>query len=188
MANSKRRCRECRKYLPAESGVIINGGFYCSMDHALYYANANKGKQIARAKNQKHKEKKEKVKTLSKWKSDAQFWFNKFIRLRDSGRPCCSCDKPDNGKHQRHASHYRSVGACSSLRYHEENVWASCSVCNNHLSGNLAEYRIRLIRLLGVEKVEWLESQPKAYKWTVDELKEIISKYKAKCRELESEL
>ena len=71
------------------------------------------------------------------------------------------------------------------MRYHEENVWASCSVCNNHLSGNLAEYRIRLIKKLGIEKVEWIESQPKSRKWTVQELKEIIATYKAKCKELE---
>lgn len=193
MANSKRKCGFCGGRKPAESMLIKGAQAFCDVNHWIENQVKNKdrlikkGREIqAKEERKETKRKKEAVKTLSEWKKDAQFWFNKFIRLRDKGKPCCSCHKPDNGQHQRHASHYRSVGACSSMRYHEENVWASCSVCNNYLSGNLAEYRIRLIKNLGIEKVEWIESQPKSYKWTVDELKEIIKTYKAKCKQLDS--
>ena len=191
MANSKRKCAHCGDRKLANSMHIHGAQAFCNKEHFIEYATSQskrlikKGDAIRRKESNKaHRKAKEKVKTLSEWKKDAQFWFNKFIRLRDAGKPCVSCDKPDNGEHQRHASHYRSVGACSSMRYHEENVWASCSVCNNHLSGNLAEYRIRLIKKLGLERVEWIESQPKSYKWTVEELKELIATYKEKVKPL----
>lgn len=118
----------------------------------------------------------------------AQANFNRFIRLRDKGNPCISCGKPDDGTHQRHASHYRSVGACSSLRFNEINVWASCSVCNNHLSGNIGEYRKALIRKIGIDKVEWIESQPKQLKMTIGEVIAIKVKYAKLASDMEKNI
>ncbi len=51
-------------------------------------------------------------------------------------------------------------------------------------SGNIAEYRIRLIKKIGLDKVEWLEGPHEPAKYTIDDLKELIVKYKAKCKEL----
>lgn len=103
--------------------------------------------------------------------------FNAWIRFRDSGKPCVSCDKPDSGTHQRHASHFRSVGACAELRFNSLNVHTSCSVCNNHLSGNIAGYRPRLIDKIGIELVEWLEGPHEPNKYTCDQLREIRAYY-----------
>jgi len=114
----------------------------------------------------------------------AQSACNSYIRARDKGNPCISCDKPDNGSHQRHASHFRSVGACSSLRFNEKNIYASCQQCNTTKSGNLIEYRIRLVKKVGAEEVEWLESHNTITRYSIDELKEIEQKYKRKLKEL----
>lgn len=103
--------------------------------------------------------------------------FNAWIRFRDSGKPCVSCDKSDSGTHQRHASHFRSVGACAELRFSSLNVHTSCSVCNNHLSGNIAGYRPRLIDKIGIELVEWLEGPHDPNKYTCDQLREIRAYY-----------
>jgi 5-methylcytosine-specific restriction endonuclease McrA len=111
------------------------------------------------------KTRKDKIKTKTEWLTEAQAAVNAYVRIRDRGKPCVSCGKPDNGTHQRHASHYRSVGACSSLRFNLKNVYASCQQCNTSKSGNLLEYRIRLKKRYGESLVEWLESQnePKRY-------------------------
>jgi 5-methylcytosine-specific restriction endonuclease McrA len=111
------------------------------------------------------KSRKDKIKTKTEWLTEAQAAVNAYVRIRDRGKPCVSCGKPDNGTHQRHASHYRSVGACSSLRFNLKNVYASCQQCNTSKSGNLLEYRIRLKARYGESLVEWLESQnePKRY-------------------------
>lgn len=52
-------------------------------------------------------------------------------------------------------------------------------------SGNVVEYRINLVKRIGVERVEALENNNEPHKWTVDEAKEIIKTYKAKIKELE---
>jgi 5-methylcytosine-specific restriction endonuclease McrA len=114
---------------------------------------------------QETKTRRDKIKTKTEWLTEAQAAVNAYVRIRDRGKPCVSCGKPDNGTHQRHASHYRSVGACSSLRFNLKNVYASCQQCNTSKSGNLLEYRIRLKASYGESLVEWLESQnePKRY-------------------------
>jgi 5-methylcytosine-specific restriction endonuclease McrA len=104
------------------------------------------------------------------------------VRIRDRGKPCVSCGKPDNGTHQRHASHYRSVGACSSLRFNLKNVYASCQQCNTSKSGNLLEYRIRLKARYGESLVEWLESQNEPKRFEIEYLKRLKTLFNKKTR------
>jgi hypothetical protein len=53
------------------------------------------------------------------------------------------------------------------------------------LSGNLIQYRKRLIVKIGIEKVEWLEEfGNREKKWSKDELKLLIKQYKEKINEL----
>jgi hypothetical protein len=122
------------------------------------------------------------LKSKSEWIKEAQQAFNEFIRWRDKGKPCISCDKMDDGTHQRHASHYRSVGACTSLRFNTFNVHASCMQCNSILSGNLIEYRIRLKFKLGDERVDWLESQNGIARYDIDYAKRVKRIFKKRTR------
>ncbi len=113
--------------------------------------------------------------------------FNTFIRLRDKNDPCISCDQsPYQG--QRHASHYRSVKACSVLRFNEANVHASCAQCNCMKSGNITEYRIRLVKKIGSTKVDWLECQNEPRKYSCEELIELRAHYAKKIREMNDEI
>ena len=116
----------------------------------------------------------------------AQSTFNKFIRLRDAKEPCISCGYISDGKTSRqwHASHYRPSGQNSAIRFNEDNVHKACSICNNHLSGNLIAYRVSLIEKIGIDKVEWLESSKHSHKWTIDELQEIIKTYREKIKNI----
>jgi hypothetical protein len=55
------------------------------------------------------------------------------------------------------------------------------------LSGNQIEYRKALIDKIGIKQIEWLENNGnKEKKWTKDELKELMQKYKLKCKQLEN--
>jgi len=116
---------------------------------------------------------KEKLKTRSEYAQEAQQAVNKYVRIRDRGKPCCSCDKPDDGSHQRHASHYRSTKAASCIRFNLWNIHASCQQCNTALSGNVLEYRIRLIKKIGLARVEWLESQNGIVRYSEEYLKRL---------------
>ena len=64
------------------------------------------------------------------------------------------------------------------LRYDLTN--ATCINSNNYKSGNLVAYRENLIKKIGIEEVERLETEKPVKKWTAEELQDIINTYKAK--------
>jgi hypothetical protein len=117
-------------------------------------------------------------------KNKAQFWFNRFIRLRDQNDPCISC-----GRYTGHdAGHYYSAGHYSGLRFNEINVNLQCVHCNKFLHSNAIEYRKGLIRKYGIEAVENLDMLSKINRVAKDDkylFIEIIETYKIKCKELE---
>lgn len=124
----------------------------------------------------------EKIKSRSDWMREAQTAFNAWIRARDEGKPCISCGRHHAG--QIHAGHYRTRKAAPELRFHPDNVHAQCQPCNMHLSGNIIEYRIRLIERIGVGRVEWLEGPHAPARYTIDELREIKQGFATWAREL----
>jgi len=115
----------------------------------------------------------------------AQTLFNRYIRCRDDGDACISCNRLHDG--QFHAGHYRSVGANPELRFNERNCHLQCAPCNNHLSGNIVDYRMGLVRKLGVQEVEYLEGEHERPKLSITDIKAIQEKYKVKIKELEAE-
>lgn len=118
------------------------------------------------------------LKSLKDHLKDAQFEFNAFIRERDKALPCISCGRFHQG--QNHAGHYRSVGAAPQLRFNEDNVHLQCSPCNNHKSGNVVEYRINLVKRIGVDRVEALENNNAPALLTIPDAKRIKEEYRRK--------
>ena len=122
---------------------------------------------------------------------EAQQAFNWFIRERDHGKTCISCggkQKQNNYRgHYVDCGHYRSVGSAPHLRFVEDNAHGQCVRCNRDLSGNVVEYRHRLIARIGKKRVEAIESDNKERKYSRDELKEIAKEYRKKARELKKQ-
>ena len=143
-------------------------------------------KREAKEDRKRIKELKEKLKTVKDYSKDAQKVFNTFIRLRDEGKRCISCDQfLNSSKAKFDAGHYYSQGGHSSVRYDENNVFGQCVECNRYLHGNLIKYGDRLKKLIGEEKYNELKDKAyKTKKWTIDELKEIIQVYKQKVKDL----
>lgn len=142
---------------------------------------------INEVKEKNWKRKKAKLKmdlmTLSDHVKLAQTVFNKFIRLRDKLSPCISCQKKPL---KENAGHFYNANNHWSVRFDERNVHLQCEHCNTYLSGNLIYYRENLLRKIGIEEFENLSVEAtKTRKFTIDELKEIISTYKKKIKELE---
>ena len=183
-----RKCKLCRKEIKTASKCtdIVEKKGYCSVKCLAEHTAEKRIKAQERKERKAMQEAKEKLKSRSDYAKEAQTAFNAYIRERDKGLPCVSCDKPDDGTHQRHASHYRSRGACPELSYEPLNVHASCAQCNNIKSGNIVEYRLRLVKRIGEEKLEWLEGPHEPKKYTIDELKQIKAEYKSKLKALKS--
>ena len=112
-----------------------------------------------------------KIKPRAQWLAECQAIVNKMARLRDVHRGCVSCDRPASWNGQWHASHLRSVGAASAVRFHLWNINKSCSICNNHLSGNIGSYLPRLRERIGNEKVDWLYQQNKVVRHDINYLR-----------------
>jgi len=182
-----RKCQVCEREMEpaAKCTTMICKKRLCSIDCAAAWGKQQAVTQRERQSKAEHKKARERIKTRQKWLSEAQAAVNAYVRERDKGKPCISCGKPDNGQHQRHASHYRSVKACSILRFNCGNIHTSCATCNTMLSGNLLEYRIRLVQQKGAEFVEWLESQNDIKRYEIDELKDIKEDYKQKLKLLQ---
>ena len=113
----------------------------------------------------------------------AQAAFNAFIRFRDDALCCISCGRFHTGQY--HAGHYRSRGAHPELRFEELNCHKQCAPCNNHLSGNISNYRPALIGKIGQDKVDWIEGPHELKKYTCAELNEIELLYKQKLKDLQ---
>jgi len=112
----------------------------------------------------------------------AQQVFNKYIRLRDAGNNCISCNKKPL---KENAGHFYNANNHWSVRFNEANVHLQCEHCNTYLSGNLLNYRENLLKKIGITEFELLSVEAmKTRKFTKDELKEIIATYKKKIKEM----
>lgn len=179
-----KRCRfsGCRKpFVPFNSLDKC-----CSRSCAIAYAKEAKPAQLAadwkRAVAVERREDREKLKTRRDYEKEAQRAFNAWIRWRDRFEGCISCHMPAGYRGQWQASHYRSTGAAPELRFDEENVHKSCAQCNGVKSGNVVEYRIRLLAKIGPEAVERLEGPHAPKKYAADDLKAIRKEYSAHLR------
>ena len=142
---------------------------------------------VQETKEKTWKKKKAKLKmdlmTIQDYIKIAQQVFNKYIRLRDKGQNCISCGKKPL---KQNAGHFYNANNHWSVRFNELNVHLQCEHCNTYLSGNLINYRENLLKKIGIEDFELLSSEAnKTRKFTVNELKEIISTYKQKIKEIE---
>lgn len=179
---AKPKCK-CGCGLPAT--LKIQMANYASVECAYKRARQLQDKAKAekeRKARQEHRQRKEAVKTRSEWLKQAQTVFNQYIRLRDKDLPCISCQRYHQGQY--HAGHYLTVGARPELRFNPLNVWRQCSACNLHLSGNLINYRINLIKKIGLTEVEKLEGPHEPLKLSIDDIKALIAEYRAKVKEL----
>lgn len=175
------KCKNCKKTTNQKYGL----NYLCSPECGYAYARAIQSKKASKDASEQRKRDRERLKQLktrSEWLRDAQAVFNKFIRLRDAQKNCISCERKLGAKFD--AGHYKSVGAHPELRFSEVNTNGQCVFCNQHLSGNLINYRAGLIRRIGLAEVERLEGTQLPLKLTIPEIQELIKTYKQKCKEL----
>jgi hypothetical protein len=182
------RCRlkSCRKYGKPESMLKVPIGAFCNIEHAFQWAqeNAAKARQKAKAK-AKQQAKAHKQNDRQRQLELTQAAVNKLCLLLDKGLPCISCGRPDGGPRKRNASHFKSRGSNSFLRFDLANIHASCVVCNLYQSGNIEGYRSGLAQRHGSAMVDYLDSAPRVKDWTPQELIQLRRGIAAECRRLE---
>lgn len=157
----------------------------CSWPHGIEYAkNAlkKKDKETQKEWKKEKKKRKEKLKTRTDHLNELQVLFNRFVRLRDAGKPCISCNGKLGPKYD--CGHYYSVGAYPELRLHEYNAHGQCVACNQHKHGNLIAYGENLPKRIGMQAMaELIELVGTSLKLTLPEIIEKKEYYKTKIKQ-----
>lgn len=184
-------CRVCKqKFQPTRPMQPTCAEIECMVAYGKQAAEKKKAKNLEQQGRQMRKqirERKEKLKTRSDYIKEAQIAFNRFIRLRDQAKPCICCgatlttDAVGGGFD---CGHYRSVGSAPHLRYNEDNAHGQTKKCNRYGAGRAVDYRLGLIKRIGLARVEALEADQSVKKYTIDDLKTIKAFYVAKLKEI----
>ena len=171
------RCKNCKeKFKPARFNMK-----YCLKDVCVrVFVEEVKNKTWKKTKLKMQQD----LETIQDYVKMAQIIFNKYIRLRDKGQLCISCQKKPL---KENAGHFFNANNHWNVRFDERNVHLQCEHCNTYLHGSLIEYQRNLIHKIGIESYHELEADArKTRKFTKDELKEIIAIYKKKIKEIEN--
>lgn len=172
-----RRCKICRAPFVPRSMMHKVCGPDCAAEHAQRERTARQRKES--------REKRESLKTLAQLAKEAEQYVNRYARLRDANEGCVSCDRPASWDGQWHASHFKSVGANSALRFHLWNIHKACSICNAHLSGNIGEYTRRLPGRIGQERFDFIQSHDRVRRYSREYLMRLKDVAKRACKRLE---
>lgn len=169
------------KFEPKNEGQVVDT-FQCGIEYAKQLRE-KKEKEEGKTRRRKLKVMKREIMTLSDHKKELQVLVNKFVNLRDRGKPCISCDTPDIGL-KRDASHFWSQGGNPSVRFDLDNIHSACVRCNRDLHGNLLEYRPRLIKKIGIKRFTELEENRTLFrKFTISEIEALKEVFKLRLKE-----
>ena len=178
-----RKCKTCiKKFEPRGSTLEV----CCSIPCAILYARTRAGeKHKTKARRAEVREYRQQTKTRGQLTKEAQIAFNRYIRARDERQPCISCGVYAlNQVNYFDAGHYRSLGSCPELRFEPMNCHKQCKKCNQHLSGNIVEYRAGLKDRIGIHSITWLEGPHEAKHYSSHQLIEIRKVYRIMENEL----
>lgn len=124
------------------------------------------------------------------WIAKAKEAMHAYIRARDEGKQCISCDtilrKIGRLGGDYDAGHFRSVGSAKHMEFVENNIHGQCKRCNDYLAGNSQEYERRLRIRCGDQFVDDLLSDNTERKLQIDDFKQIEATYKQKLKDLKA--
>ena len=176
-AQAMKRCKNCNNSFEP---LKFNQKFCLKTDCVNAWVELEKSKQWAKRK----KALKSELETTQELIKKAQKAFNDYIRARDRNQLCISCNKPLNAKFD--AGHYFNANNHWSVRFDENNVHGQCVTCNQFKHGNLLNYQIGIQQRIGADQLINLHAiAHETKKFSRDELREIISKYKEKLKSLD---
>lgn len=180
-----RKCKACKKEFSPSKPMQKVCGFDCAVD--LGVAEKQKARRIEQVKERRaDRVKREKLAPISTFKKRAEKAINAYVRERDSHLGCVSCDKPANWDGQWHASHFRSVGAASAVRFNLWNIHKACWICNKLYSGRIDQYTPEIVSRIGQDRVDWLKSQNQITKYSREYLERLTRIFNKKTKRLRS--
>lgn len=177
----EKKCVVCGSFFDQYNSLQKVCGVPCALKYSETKAKITKKKDDKKRLNLL----KEELMTTSDWKLKLQKIFNEFIRIRDAEKGCISCGTPLNNRKFDAGHFYAST--YEGLRYNEMNVHGQCVPCNRNKHGNIHEYRKRITDRITPKDLIWLdENRHTPLRLKVYEIKELITEYKSKIKELKN--
>ena len=190
----KRTCRVCRNNFQPVRCLQQTCSFDCEVKLGLIHAERSKAKrekaeriaEIASTKILRARVNN----TKTYWWKQARKYYNAWVRARDEGKECISCDtilintgKP-GGDYD--AGHCRSVGSAKHLEFDDRNVHGQCKHCNSSkgLGGNYHAYRAKLPSRIGQDAFDALMADQDTRSLTISDYKAIVEVSKRKLKEM----
>lgn len=138
MANSKKRCKQCKQYEPVNTGKQLPSGFFCSIEHATEWA-LEKHK-IDREKQQRKKHREDLKRVRRNPRAEALKMAQLLARLRESDDlgycKCCTCGKINKYNDGFDGGHFIAKGSSSYWMLDPRNIHPQCVSCNRPASAN----------------------------------------------------
>lgn len=196
-----KRTRKCSVKGCKEPAATFNGlKGWCTVDHGAVLAEMGLTKQKADKERKERKAAKEdrkqtreallELKPRKWWKAKVKHALHAYIRARDEGKQCASCDtillKLGRLGGDYDAGHFRSVGSAAHLAFEEKNIFGQCKHCNDALGGNSQEYERRLRILKGDAYVDEILADQAPRHYTIEDFQRIEATYKAKLKALKA--
>jgi len=191
--NSKRRCRFCHDYKRVADGLIINGGFYCDLAHAIDYACTQAPKMAAKKMRADKKVKKDfNINNYRHQFKLTRLAAQKLANRLDAELPCICCGAL-RGTAQFCGGHAKTQKAHPELALDLHNIHGQRNVfCNKHKSGNWSGdkhswgYEQGLILRYGQGMVDYLETFKPKVQFTPQDLIAMRKLYAKEIRLLEA--
>jgi hypothetical protein len=129
------------------------------------------------------------MRPLSYWVKQAQTAFNAWVRARDlrAGHGCIDCGRPFQPNKlggSVDCGHYLSRGSAPHLKFDERNAFAQMKSCNRPGGATRGDFRIGVIRRIGLEAVEALEADQTVKQYRKEDLIAIRDDYRARLKAL----
>lgn len=182
MANKRRKCKQCKVFV--EKWISVPCGIFCNYEHAIKFADSKQLEKSIKKERKFIKEGREKLKTAKDYIKPAQRAVNNYIKIRDINNGCISCGNMPEAKRggSIDAGHYRSIGSASHMRFNILNIHSQCVKCNKWLDSNPISYRISLIKKVGLEIVDRIETDNTIRKHDITYLKRVIKIFNKRTR------
>lgn len=181
------KCKVCR----SEFVRKLPNQKVCGADCATSFAVSDRAKQERITQKQQASADRKQMELLRPrkwWLAKAKTALHAYIRARDEGKQCISCDtiliKLGRVGGDYDAGHFRSVGSAKHMEFVERNIHGQCKSCNDYKKGNQIEYEHRLRARYGDDYVECLLNDNTARNLTIDDFKVIEAKYKKLIKEM----
>lgn len=186
-----RRCKVCREpFTKVRSIQPTCDKFACNVVYAEQVAAKAKAKRVRETK-QRDAARKRELRPRKWWAAKAKKSLHAYIRARDEGKCCISCDvillRRGRVGGDYDAGHFRSVGSAKHLEFEENNIHGQCKHCNDYLAGNPVGYERGLIARYGVAYVEALKADQRPRRLTITDYQGIEAIYDAELKALTQE-